>query len=232
MYSIFKRIARNTQAHASATDTRGLNGLPNALLIEILRQVPIEDRVGIRTVSQKWYNVILDLGYYIDPDFIEGRDFPHYPARIDIKANPAVVACNKRYSHMFAPLHSGRIFERSLRQLRRRRSEFITSPPISMIYVMYDNNTQPPFDRTVHMALRTATLAAKRSEGLRIGDLLDIFEKVRAPARVQHSKQRLSRYMDIYKLGNFRWSELLGIRSSHGEGGATEEMLCFCFMII
>ena len=48
-----------------------LNDLPDELLIQVLREVPVECRVSLRTVSRKWHNIILDLGYHIEPKFVD-----------------------------------------------------------------------------------------------------------------------------------------------------------------
>lgn len=50
-----------------------LSDLPDELLIHIIRQVPVESRVNIRRVSQKWHSIILDIGYHVEPLFVDDK---------------------------------------------------------------------------------------------------------------------------------------------------------------
>lgn len=93
-----------------------LSDLPDELYVHILRQVPVESRVRIRTVSREWYNIIPDLGYHIDPDFMDGWYLaPHYSSAMQIKMNPAIDNFNDHRRDSQNRDHSGRIYMRSLK---------------------------------------------------------------------------------------------------------------------
>jgi hypothetical protein len=62
--------------------------------------------------------------------------------------------------------------------LEGQRQEFITSPPISTVSITC---ICPEFNS--HAIVRTATPFTKRPEGIRVGDLLDTFDKMEAPSR-------------------------------------------------
>lgn len=67
-------------------------------------------------------------------------------------------------------------------EMLQRRSEFATSPPISTL-TLTAFGPRSPDDTTgqmIHATLRTATPAVKGSEGIRLGDPLDIYAKMSA----------------------------------------------------
>lgn len=95
---------------------------------------------------------------------------PFYEIDVMPRINPAIIH--------FALGIEGPQYLESIPKLLRRRSEFITSPPISVIHMRwtrFENRTPS----TVSVTIRTATPARKRSEGIRVGDLLDIMEKLK-----------------------------------------------------
>lgn len=168
----------NTDSLATihSDSAKNLCDLPDELLVQVLSAIPVECRVGIRTVSKKWHIIVLDLGYHIEPDFMVGG-YPHYAFGIPMKLNPAICDFTKMPSDLTRPVQRGLIDQRDLTGLLSRRSEFITSPPVSMLTVTWCDRGRRLQHRDIPMVLRTATSGWRRSEGIRIGDLLDILEK-------------------------------------------------------
>lgn len=183
-----------TTRHFSTNDEReareeqgvkNLCDLPDELLVQVLSQVPVEARVGLRTISKKWHNIILDLGYHIEPNFLDDFWGAHYSSNYHVKLNPFIddfadgARCNE------LSIHTGRLDKWNFQKLLERPSELITSPPVSMIDMRFRDrggwSNQGDF---VFMSLRTATPACKRSEGIRISDLLDILEKMGASTTI------------------------------------------------
>lgn len=168
----------NTDSLATthSNSAKNLCDLPDELLLQVLSAVPVECRVGIRTVSKKWHGIVLDLGYHIEPDFMVSG-YPHYAFEIPMKLNPAICDFTKKPFDLTRPVQRGLIDQRDLTELLSRRSEFITSPPVSMLSVTWCDRSYRLQHKSIPMVLRTATSGWKRSEGIRIGDLLDILEK-------------------------------------------------------
>lgn len=171
-----------------------LSDLPDELLIHIIRQVPVETRANIRRVSRKWHNIILDIGYHIEPLFVDDKyEVPLYSDDPYIKGNRALpwmlvhmpesedtLATNNALHHTV--VHQ----EVDFAALSQRRSEFITSPPISMARVNFrvprpvSRKSRQASPITVNEMLQTAGPTSNRREGIRIGDILDLFDKARA----------------------------------------------------
>lgn len=185
-----------------------LNDLPDELLICVLRQVPIERRVSIRTVSRKWYSIILDIGYHVDPLFMDDKlEAPHFSKDLPMKLNPAITWNPLRLSGPEGEykMHTGFIDKPRCKDLLPRRSEFITSPPISVAHVhltCYDLKKGQRSERgeripfiSSQMVLRTAMPSQNRSEGIRIGDLLDIYEKMRASSEVDRPRMGIFHFI-------------------------------------
>lgn len=167
-------ILLTTNIDADSTNkAKNLCDLPDELLLQILSAVPLKDRVCIRSVSKKWHSIILDLGYHLEPDFISWPDTPYYPCGVQIRPNPIIDNLTNLQQIRQGFYRWGRMNERDVISLQKRRSEFITSPPISMVRLVWSDNLT-----VVLMTLRTATPAWKRTEGIRIEDLLDLFEKL------------------------------------------------------
>lgn len=175
-----------------------LNDLPDELLIHVLRQVPIERRVSIRTVSRKWYSVILDIGFHVNPLFVDDSyQAPHYSKGLHLKLNPAIEwnLCRRSTLEHEYELTQGWIHRPRYKELLPRRAEFITSPPISAAHVdislyMLSAQQRRIWMRSLTMVVRTAMPSWYRSEGIRIGDLLDIYEKMRASSKVDGTRTR------------------------------------------
>lgn len=181
-------LTTNKMDADSTNKAKNLCDLPDELLLQILSTVPLKDRVYIRSVSKKWHSIVLDLGYHLEPDFISWPDTPYYPwgmptcqSEFPIRFNPSLHILTGLYQirekkEGFYPFSE--IDEWDAISLRKRRSEFITSPPISMVKLFWSSEGSWMNEKAALMILRTATPAWKNSEGVRIGDLLDIFEKL------------------------------------------------------
>lgn len=156
-----------------------IHTLPDELLVHILSDVPRELRISIRRVSKKWSRIIRDLGYHIEPVSVSEDGFPDYANAIGMKHNPATLYIGNSPIDWFFPLARGRRFTNA--DLLRSRSQFITSPPISMVYLSVWKPEVGSKKRTlVHSVVRTAAPALKGSEGVRIGDLMDVIESMKA----------------------------------------------------
>lgn len=141
--------------------------------------------MGIRRVCQKWHGIIADLGFHlepIDPEELgeegledEGLDFdyiPFYPKEIPIKLNLTTwFFCDPPLHHCIDHIDAIRSSRGMTRdELLVKRSEFITSPPISTVCI----DIRTPRVRGSH------SIAHFRAKGIRIGDLMDIIDKMSA----------------------------------------------------
>jgi hypothetical protein len=166
-----------------------ISDLPDELLINVLSMVPQEYRSKIRQVSRKWKEISSDLGYHLDPLFMDcDNDFlPCYSARIPIRLNPTLTdtygGMVKRFLHVKV---NPRGFSDVI--LLQRRSEFITSPPVrvvSLLVEVHDTATHDPqaMYHSFSATLRTATPLSKLPTGVRIDDVLEGLSKMVAGVR-------------------------------------------------
>jgi hypothetical protein len=165
-------ISRNPSVNPKPTS---MDKLPEELLVHISSLVSPEHRCLIRRVSRKWYN----LGYHVEPVLVSDTfplergmvpfcrlemSTPYYRHLVKIKVNPLF------HSHFNLATMKLKTME-SRRDLLQRRSEFLTSPPISMLSIRYHP------DKSDAM-IRTAAPSVERSDGIRIGDLVEILDKM------------------------------------------------------
>lgn len=175
----------NTDNASSAT-AKQINDLPDELLVEVLSMMPPEDRYKIRRVSQKWNSILCDLGYHLDPHFIdEYNDHPNYPADVPIKVNPIFSDFTASFNDLWTYIDCHALTDAKAAQLLERRSEFATAPPISTMHLRVDESGGTGSPGRVRAILRTATKVSKRPEGIRVGDLLDTFSKLCAGAGIE-----------------------------------------------
>jgi hypothetical protein len=170
--AIIADISRNPSVSPKPTS---INNLPEDLLVHILSMVSPEHRCLIRRVSWKWYT----LGYHVEPVLVSDTfplergmvlfcrlemSTPYYRHLVKIKVNPLFD------SHFNLATMKLKTME-SRRDLLQRRSEFLTSPPISMLSIKYhpDKGGAIP---------RTAAPSVERSDGIRVGDLVEILDKM------------------------------------------------------
>jgi hypothetical protein len=156
--------------------------LPDELLTSVLSMVPPEHRIGIRRVPQKWNGIISDIGYHLEPLFVNGRDGkPWYPARVPIQVHP-ILDSRRVAIKMYKGACPNYLFdsdELSNANARRRRLDYLTSPPISVVMLQsYQNSHDGSFIEDIHVILRTASSVSKRPEGIRVGDFLDALDKL------------------------------------------------------
>jgi hypothetical protein len=176
---------------------RQISDLPDELLINIFSHLPAEHRMVIRSVSQKWNNIISDVGYHLEPLFVATDGMPHYSAKTPIRVNPAFIAINVMNVELGARYTEVLLSRRELSdtELLQRRSEFVTSPLTSMIGLMdIIQHVFPDGDsadlEAVSAVLKTATPVSKRSEGVRVGELLDLLDKAPASGKKVHGPAR------------------------------------------
>lgn len=188
-------MAYDLNTASSNMSVTTINDLPDELLIHVLRQVPVENRVSIRAVSRKWYSIILDIGYHVEPLLIgENYKVPIYSDQPAIKVNHALPWMLLRMpkedgdslEENNALHYTIRTKELNHAVLFQRRSEFITSPPVSMAQVnLYDprprlrKGRQAPLIK-VNERLTTTGPSSSRGEGIRIRDILHLFDQARA----------------------------------------------------
>lgn len=167
---------RDAHISSETQSPKDINALPDELLMQILLEVPEKQRVSIRGVSKKWMGTIRDVGYHLEPLFVRDTDsLPYYTTKAGIRYNPAIMSMDSLTIDNVFPA-GGKPFTRN--KLLSKRSEFITSPPISMVSVIIWKSEIS--SDIVPMVVRTATPASKGSEGIRLGDLIDVIESVQA----------------------------------------------------
>jgi hypothetical protein len=143
----------------------------NELLHNILLHLPVKFRARTRRVSQVWRYVVSKIGYTIDPGFKDSQaprfyPFLFYSAYTNIRINPIFTETgyNPGGNRVFVRISCRPLYTSTL----LHRQEFITAPPITTISFGFDVND------------RDATLRAR--DGIRVGDLVDIFDKMRTQA--------------------------------------------------
>jgi hypothetical protein len=175
----------NTDIALSPPRSNIIDTLPNELLLTILGLAPLQDRTKVRRVSKKWSSFIYDVGYHLEPLFIdESSCIPFYSDDVPIRVHTHASMWNSMDFYHLQKRMDQDIPYAELTQvtysavLRWKRSEFLTSPPISTLALQI---TAPPGSprQPMHAMIRTVTPAVK-GEGIRIGDLLDMLEKMRA----------------------------------------------------
>lgn len=177
--SIEQDISSGTQK------SKDIHTLPDELLVQILFEIPVEHRVDVRRVSQKWKSIISDLGFHIEPLFMlpDLCHIPIYPAQTKFKKNQAILsfcqsAVQANDEICGRPQTVGSELTRA--ELSTKRSEFITCPPIGTVSISSRQKGTSICLSSCDAVLRTATPALTRSEGIRIGDLLDVIDNMKA----------------------------------------------------
>lgn len=94
-------LKASTETHTP----KGIEDMPDELLLEILSQVSLEQRFDIRRVSQKWNRIVSHIGYHMDPLFLDDRnDTPFYSSDIPIRLNHivnSIWSIDARYQRLF-----------------------------------------------------------------------------------------------------------------------------------
>ena len=169
-----------TAAVHSSQTSGFIDTLPNELLLAILGKLPLKERAKVRTVSKRWNNLVMDLGFHLEPLFVDDKlGVPFYSSDPPIRRN--IWAVSLDYLRRMELADELQIPSASLTQMEGcppmyfKRSQFLTHPPISTLALQVVG----PLDsgrRPMHAMLR----ATKGSGGIRLGDILDVFDKMRA----------------------------------------------------
>lgn len=166
---------------ADSSQTPGtVDTLPEELLLAIFGELSLKERAKVRTVSKRWNNLVMDLGIHLDPLFVDDKlGVPFYSSDFPIRRN--IWAVSVDYLRHMELANELQIPSASLTQMEGcppmyfKRSQFLTHPPISTLALQVvgplDSGRQP-----MHAMLR----ATKGSGGIRVGDVLDVFDKMRA----------------------------------------------------
>jgi hypothetical protein len=177
--------ASETIAVPSSQTPSAVDRLPDELLLAILGELSIRDRTKILRVSKKWNDLVMDLGIYLDPLFVDEREgIPFYSDEIPVYRRLWAIdtdfdGANEILQADFPRLALFRVCTSDSLMMHLARSEYLTSPPISTLAFQV---TGPPGTPRQPMTavLRTATPTARGSGGIRFGDLLDMLDKMRA----------------------------------------------------
>lgn len=166
-------------------------------LQHILAMVSAEDRAQMRRVSRLFNKTFTRIGYHLDPLFMRNHLsiedlMPYYTNKIAIKPNLRVFEAGT--DEETRGYCSPRPKRQPCAELDRRRTEFVTALPIStcVIFAMHNRD----FVKTL---FRTAGPNTKRPEGIRVGDLLDIFDKLN-----EQETQPLTPEERVRQWGSFR----------------------------
>jgi hypothetical protein len=176
-------IAGKTNAASPSQTSTTIDTLPNELLLATLGLLSVMERAKVRTVSKRWNNIVMDLGIHLEPLFVDDRlGVPFYSKDNEIALNvwcwhPEYNRLEQRLEDDLPPAKLGHAG--SSESMYWRRSEFLTNPPISTLALEVIGPPGSP-RQPMHAILRTATPTAKGSGGIRFGDLLDMFDKMRA----------------------------------------------------
>ena len=167
-------------ASSSQTPTT-FNTLPNELLLAVLGVLSIKDRAKARTVSKKWNDLVMDLGVHLEPFFVDNElGIPFYSHEIAIRLHHCAVAYDfpghtKLADDLKIPFKN--LTEAGvLVWLPSHRSKFLTDPPISTLAFQVIEPMGTPRENHMRAVLRNS----KSSGGIRLGDFLDMCEKMRA----------------------------------------------------
>jgi hypothetical protein len=171
-------------------------------LQHVLAMVPSEDRVRMRTVSKLFNKTFTRIGYHLDPLLVyeltdRGHCFTSYSFEIPIQLHPMFRSCIYGYEN---PEHTA--YDKLVKfwlapnrnDMEERHQEFITSPPISTVYVSYSAGPGGPSQAI----LRTATAITKRPEGVLAGDLLEAFDKMNG----HNLRARMDDFITIHATSN------------------------------
>ena len=177
-------IAGKTNAASPSQTSTTIDTLPNELLLATLGLLSVMERAKVRTVSKRWNNIVMDLGIHLEPLFVDDQlGVPFYSSEIKIELNlwafwfdfPGQEKLAAELQVPFESLTEVRYWS----LMHYVRSEFLTDPPISTLAFQV---TGPPGTprraqiQPIHAVLRSA----KGSGGIRLGDFLDMCEKMRA----------------------------------------------------
>jgi hypothetical protein len=152
-------------------------------LQHVLAMVPSEDRVRMRTVSKLFNKTFTRIGYHLDPVFVRdhckgSHCFPFYPPEVSIQLHPMFsrdILLFDNHDHTIVDRIVKFWLAPDLKEMEERRHQSITSPPISTVCLVCPN-----FRGHNYAVLRTVTHVTKRLEGIRVGDLQDTFDKMKA----------------------------------------------------
>lgn len=187
------------------------------LLLLVLESVPVHDRLPLLRVSKKWNSIASSIGYVVGPIaglelddekpslFKSGAPGPRYVIESTMRVNPAINSSaasvsfldsitfmmdGLKYAHQRLPLVGVTVVLESVddsTKLLSERNEFITSPPITMIMV----GSRFPISDVSLDEYHAVTAILREDTGIRIGHLLDTFEKMRAsPLQVHQQDPR------------------------------------------
>ena len=173
------RVSDIDSASSFQTPTT-INTLPDELLLAVFRVLSITDRAKVRTVSKKWNRLVMDLGIHLEPLFVDDKlGIPFYSNEIAIQLHHAAVTCyftdhTKLADDLKIPFKN--LTEAGvLVWLPLNRSEFLTDPPISTLAFQVIAPTGTPRENQMRAVLRNS----KSSGGIRLGEFLDMCEKMR-----------------------------------------------------
>lgn len=217
MASITNLHETNEPPEEVAPESTQLNTLPDEVLVQVLSEVPKEHRVGIRTVSQKWKNIISDLGYHIKPLFVTNGEYclPYYPKEIPIHLNPIISAFCESAATRFTSCALGRDGPFTSSDVQARRSEFISSPPITAICIGIWKAEEQRTATGVSITVVDTPALMRSDQGIRVGDLMDVVDAVEASVPDEIPiEQRSAWFGSVMGHGNFELVE-----EAKGKGG-------------
>lgn len=174
---LFNDATHSFQA-SSTIDT-----LPDELLLTVFSVLSLRDRAKIRTVSKRWNDVVMDLGIHLEPLFVDDQEgIPFYSNDVTIELN--LWAWLPKFTFLQQGLEAEIPYANlnhvgSSEPMYWRRSEFVTNPPISTLALQVIGPPGSP-RQPMHAVLRVAAPTATGSVGIRLGDLLDAFDSMRA----------------------------------------------------
>jgi hypothetical protein len=155
------------------------------LLLLIIEAVPKHDLSKLRRVSKKWNEIISSVGYAIKPSFFDASKLYPYTITEDIlyhldvamSINPAINASAELSTW---PCDVNVALESVIdpAKLLSRRQEFITSPPITTVNLAIRGR----LDDVMEFGFYAKTAILRDNTGIRIGLMLDMFNKMRDQA--------------------------------------------------
>jgi len=182
---MYSTTTGGAHVEASSQTSSTIDTLPDELLLAILGALSLKDRAKVRTVSKKWNNLVMDLGIHLEPLFVDDQEgVPIYSNDIPIRLN--IWAKGGLFDDLQVEMQSElphakltRVWNSCSFWMHLDRHEFLTDPPISTLALHVTGPPETP-RQPMHAMLRTATLTAKGSGGIRLGHLLDVFDQMRA----------------------------------------------------
>jgi hypothetical protein len=183
---IISASAKDIDTLSAPSSPSPISTLPDELMLAILVMLPVQDRANLRTVSRRWQDLISDLGYHLEPLYLGYGEILYYTDDIWTQLHPCLNWGRNRDQSKPSIARGAPPFVKVVAmvdqdELLRKRSEFATRPPISVLELRGCELQGPIRERrTRHAVLRTVTPSSKRPEGIRIGDLVDSYAKMKA----------------------------------------------------